>query len=505
MAKKGRKCKNSLDYFPLPVDFFNEPCINAVAVEFGIKGELVAVKLLCEIYRNGYYLDWSPATRVGFLRLVQGVNDGLLQQIARRLAEWDFLSETMLDEHGILTSQDIQQRYFAVTKRRIKDVSTLPYLLVEPPVAGKNEFLQAENQFMYAENQFAQAEMTQNKIKIESSTSSTNVLSPPGSKPPKNEFLQAENQFMYTENQFAQAETIVPNPRKRISASRNNVAEPVKTAYAVEFLYEDHGWLESTSRVIHKTIGEIKQYLDIFLDFCISQGKEEHESLADVKQHFNSWVKMHEKIYNRGKGSVNDAGGEIKDPVPLKDSLGTKNGDIGEKARTRFVKPTVEEISEYRLSRKNGIDPQQFFDYYETNGWVQSAKGKPLKDWKAAVRTWEKKEMVKPTLEEVKAFIEMENLTLNAEQWWNHYQANGWMIGRSRMQSWQAALKSDEFNKKKQLTNGNNRADNFSSNSEEARKKRYDKSLELIYRLREQDDANGSGIVRQPGYVPGEL
>lgn len=54
----------------------------------------------------------------------------------------------------------------------------------------------------------------------------------------------------------------------------------------------------------------------------------------------------------------------------------------------RFVKPTVEEVREYCNGRKNGIDPQRFIDYYEVNGWMQS-RGKPIKDWRAAVRTWE--------------------------------------------------------------------------------------------------------------------
>lgn len=54
----------------------------------------------------------------------------------------------------------------------------------------------------------------------------------------------------------------------------------------------------------------------------------------------------------------------------------------------RFVKPTVEEVRGYCNERKNGIDPQRFIDYYEANGWVQS-RGTPIKDWKAALRTWE--------------------------------------------------------------------------------------------------------------------
>lgn len=54
----------------------------------------------------------------------------------------------------------------------------------------------------------------------------------------------------------------------------------------------------------------------------------------------------------------------------------------------RFRKPTLDEISSYCRERKNGIDPQRFYDYQEARGWM-IGKAK-MKDWKAAVRTWER-------------------------------------------------------------------------------------------------------------------
>ena len=57
--------------------------------------------------------------------------------------------------------------------------------------------------------------------------------------------------------------------------------------------------------------------------------------------------------------------------------------------KERFKKPTLEEVKEYCLERQNGIDAEQFIDYYDANGWVQG-KNKPVKDWKACIRTWEK-------------------------------------------------------------------------------------------------------------------
>lgn len=57
----------------------------------------------------------------------------------------------------------------------------------------------------------------------------------------------------------------------------------------------------------------------------------------------------------------------------------------------RFTPPTLDEVQRYCRERGNNIDTQRFYDYYAANGWVQG-RGKPIKDWRAAVRLWEKQE-----------------------------------------------------------------------------------------------------------------
>jgi hypothetical protein len=55
----------------------------------------------------------------------------------------------------------------------------------------------------------------------------------------------------------------------------------------------------------------------------------------------------------------------------------------------RFVPPTIEEIKAYCQDRNNSVDPERFFHHYQANGWVQG-KGKPVKNWKSCIITWEK-------------------------------------------------------------------------------------------------------------------
>lgn len=54
----------------------------------------------------------------------------------------------------------------------------------------------------------------------------------------------------------------------------------------------------------------------------------------------------------------------------------------------RFVKPTLEEVKAYCAERGNSVDAEHFYDYYEANGWKVGKN--PMKDWKASVRTWER-------------------------------------------------------------------------------------------------------------------
>ena len=63
---------------------------------------------------------------------------------------------------------------------------------------------------------------------------------------------------------------------------------------------------------------------------------------------------------------------------------------ISSSDRKRFTAPTIEDVKAYCKERGNRVDPERFIDYYTSNGWKVGKN--PMKDWKAAVRTWERSE-----------------------------------------------------------------------------------------------------------------
>lgn len=65
-----------------------------------------------------------------------------------------------------------------------------------------------------------------------------------------------------------------------------------------------------------------------------------------------------------------------------------KSGKSGKNRRQRFVPPQPEEVARYCQERGNKVDAAKWFDYYTANGWRTGRV--PMKDWRAAVRFWER-------------------------------------------------------------------------------------------------------------------
>ena len=72
-----------------------------------------------------------------------------------------------------------------------------------------------------------------------------------------------------------------------------------------------------------------------------------------------------------------------------KDKNSKDKSSEDKKPQKRFVKPTLDEIKAYCQERNNNVDAKAFFDYYETGNW-KDAKGKPVRNWKQKVITWER-------------------------------------------------------------------------------------------------------------------
>ncbi|MFR8733910.1 MAG: DUF4373 domain-containing protein [Clostridium perfringens] len=121
----ARPVKEGLDYFPLYVDIFEDEKIEAISGEFGIKGEIIVVKLLCAIYKKGYFILWSDLIIAQMLKRLPGISKDLLNNVVERLVLWEFFDKDLFHSAGILTSEQIQENFFEATKRRKSPKPTL--------------------------------------------------------------------------------------------------------------------------------------------------------------------------------------------------------------------------------------------------------------------------------------------------------------------------------------------------------------------------------------------
>jgi hypothetical protein len=96
---------------------------------------------------------------------------------------------------------------------------------------------------------------------------------------------------------------------------------------------------------------------------------------------------------------------EVKNTIEEKSSvlpsvqqvLNTCSTDDAKTPRPTFQKPKIEEVKVYCQERKNNVDAQKWFDHYTSNGWKVGKNS--MKDWRAAIRTWERSDIGKDPLQ----------------------------------------------------------------------------------------------------------
>lgn len=124
----GRPIKKGLDYFPLDVGFFDDDKIAFVSARFQEKGELIAIKLLCKIYKdNGYFYQWGEDEAILFAKRVVGdpSQHTLVNDVVHELVKRGFFNKGIFDSFKILTSKGIQERYrkICTDSKRIYEIS----------------------------------------------------------------------------------------------------------------------------------------------------------------------------------------------------------------------------------------------------------------------------------------------------------------------------------------------------------------------------------------------
>lgn len=115
----ARPKKDGLDYFPLDVDIDQDDKVIIIIAKYGMEGFGILVKLMMEIYKNGYYYNWTEREQLVFSSRVN-VNINTIQELVNDCIKWGLFNEDMFNTHQVLTSKGIQSRYLLATSRRLE-------------------------------------------------------------------------------------------------------------------------------------------------------------------------------------------------------------------------------------------------------------------------------------------------------------------------------------------------------------------------------------------------
>ena len=124
---------DGINYFPVGVNFMEENAMEMIEAKYGIKGSAIVLKLMCKIYKEGYYIRWDEEQCLIFANKAgREVQAEEVQGIIEILFTKGILDRNSYQENGILTSESIQKVWMEATKRRKRELSELPYLMVKP-------------------------------------------------------------------------------------------------------------------------------------------------------------------------------------------------------------------------------------------------------------------------------------------------------------------------------------------------------------------------------------
>lgn len=166
----------------------------------------------------------------------------------------------------------------------------------------------------------------------------------------------------------------------------SNLKDKAKLLYGeITALSNKNGICFASNSYFAKLYNVTNTTISLLIKDLIDNGYIEREIIYKdgTKEIENRYLRILKEGYLRNlKGGIQE---NLKDNNTSINNTSNKKEIYKEK---RFKKPTLEEVKEYCKDRNNNIDAQRFIDFYESKDWM-IGKNK-MKDWKAAIRTWEK-------------------------------------------------------------------------------------------------------------------
>lgn len=313
-----------IDYFSFDVDFFEDEKIEPISGEFGVKGEIVVIKLLCAIYRNGYFTSWTEQLKMALANRCK-VSHDLIDQIILRLVKYNFFDEDLFFNEKVISSKAIQRRFKEATRKRKIEYENLDFWLI----FDEKELSSARNA---SASEFLPPETPQSKSKSKSKLSNnTNVLL---QKPTntREENLEEEKNQNSTFKNFQEE-------KEKSSAKKEKELESVKN-----FLVENGADYTDVSEWFRNRIEERKATTRYYAEKFILECKKNNISVKEgvYACAFNGWVNFNPQwVINQKESNSKSSKNGIKEKQsddPNDPKVGKENLSAYEKLRQQMAR-----------------------------------------------------------------------------------------------------------------------------------------------------------------------
>ena len=295
----ARTLKKGLDFFHFDTSFFDDIKIRKLIRYHGAQAVVVYQLVLIRIYHEGYYLQWDDDLPF-IVAEVSHLQDDYVKTVIFYCIEIGLFDKTLFDSNHVLTSKGIQNRFFdfcVVAKRKIATEN--PYLLVDlssKAIKTSSKSISSEEKGINSE------EITINPEEIENSSEEMGFNS---------EFSTQSKVKKSKDNNSLRSSlspSTTPSPARECEGEQEEMEDiPMLAKEGVELLKKDRDWLLQMQRKFGVKASMLVRWLDSFSVDCDCRGKQEHDSLADVKQHFNDWMTKQKPKRTAGKkGGIED-------------------------------------------------------------------------------------------------------------------------------------------------------------------------------------------------------
>lgn len=372
----ARPRKVGLDYFPLDVDFFQDIRIRKLRSEYKCDGIAVYIYLLCQIYRQGYYMSWRDnADDLTFLiKDEMRVSSEEILSILDYSVKIGLFDSEMWEKHGVLTSKSIQERYYFICREAKRKVSMTAFSLIsteETPINPEETKVNSEEtpenlEFTPINSEFStQSKEKKSKINIKKN-------------PPTVDKKKSPDDSESTPFEKGQK----GKEKKQVPSGKGGNRPGHISDQVTELLSErEKLWRDATLRAFGVTEDVLSQWLVDFTQWCIRCGKTSRP-LKDVKTHFSLWLQK--KVFGSGEGGKQSS---ERTAAPRKDILGGFSADS-------YFADVEKSLEEQRLWRKEindrlvsiaGYDPEKVgIDQINDPEWTAANPPDPvlLQEWK---------------------------------------------------------------------------------------------------------------------------